>query len=146
MMPYSNSHIRRHELLRFSTLINNNLFTFTYFYVQFKNLFYKNVNINHKMFSLLIYARHEGTDHCRKKYHNPLTRNKYFFLQCSLLSYPHESYFRKHFMFIKIADIIDPYHIAMQNIHFNSKLLVYRSCIFINVLGLSINIFSNDEM
>lgn len=67
MMPYSYSHIRRHELLRLSTLINNNLFPFTYFYVQFKNLFKKNVNINHKMFSLLIYARHEGTDHCRKK-------------------------------------------------------------------------------
>lgn len=72
MMPYSNSHIRRHELLRLSTLINNNLFPFTYFYVQFKNLFKKNVNINHKMFSLLIYARHEGTDHCRKK--NIITR------------------------------------------------------------------------
>lgn len=49
-------------------------------------------------------------------------------------------------MFIKIANISDPYQSAMQNIHFNSKLLVYRSCIFINVLGLSINIFSNDEM
>lgn len=51
-------------------------------------------------------------------------------------------------MFIKIANTSDPYQIAMHNIYmyFNSKMLVYEFCIFINVLGLSINIFPNDEM
>lgn len=41
-------------------------------YEQFINLLKENVNINKKMFSLMIHAGYEGSVHCRKNLHNPL--------------------------------------------------------------------------
>lgn len=65
--------------------INSYLVNLTYFLLSIS--FKKIVNINNKMFYLIIRAGCEGSDHCRKELHNPLMRVMYFY-EMSTPSYP----------------------------------------------------------
>lgn len=70
--------------------INSNVLTFTYS-LWLIQLFitWKTLNINNKLLSLMIPADYEGSNHCRRNLHNPLSRLRIFSaMLVYLTSYP----------------------------------------------------------
>lgn len=89
MMSDSNSHIQRWLFLLswVSIYIFYNLVTFTVslwliLIIHFK----KNVNVNNKLLSLMIHVGYEGSNHCRRNLHKPLTLGYFFCNVAALIS------------------------------------------------------------